>query len=344
MHGGRDLSGIHCAWLLVIGMIAVGGCGEGSEKGDRAGDSESSAVVDSTVGNIAAARVLAPGVISTGGAADELQPSISSDGRSLYFSRRLPDDRFTLYVARRESPDAPWEKPEMLPFSGTFSDQKPFISADQRRLYFTSDRPAPGEDTPNRGRVPWIVERSADTESWGHPRLVDRALTLARTDPELSRFWGQPRGPLEGPDGALYFWAERPDSYGHTDLYRAEPTGKDGQSFDEPANIGPPVNSERYETSAAFAPDGSWIVFGRDEAEDGYGLGDLYVAHRTADGWTEPRNLGPFVNSPAFDASPSISSNGRFLLFSSNRVREGNDAGRHDIYIIELSRLDLSVR
>ncbi|MFW6089808.1 MAG: hypothetical protein ACODAB_08640 [Gemmatimonadota bacterium] len=323
----------------IVPFVAVWAVGCGAPDGAREVEPEP------------AARILGHGVISTGEAADELQPSISADGRTLFFARRVPDGRFTLFAARRGSTDDPddwtdWDEPEMLPFSGDYDDQEPFISADGRRLYFTSNRPAPGSEQANRGREPWVVERTRGNGSgWGEPRPVDPDLTLEPPDtPDLSRFWGQPRGPVEGPDGSLYFWAERPDTRGHTDLYRVEPDTAGG-GYGEPVNLGPPVSSERYETSAAFAPDGSWIIFGRDEDEDGYGLGDLYGARRIGDGWTgawgEPRNLGPLVNSPAFDASPAVTSNGRFLLFSSNRSIEGEGTGRHNIYVIELERLEL---
>lgn len=331
--------------VVPIGLVLAVAC-EPAESGNRSAESAAEAAdAEATTG----ARLLAPAIVSTGEAADELQPSISADGRTLYFARRVPDGRFTLYSARRDQAsewDAAggWGEPERLPFSGTYDDQEPFISADGRRLYFTSSRPAPGSNDLNRGREPWVVERRGEAVGgWGEPRPLDPGLTLERPDDsELSRFWGQPRGPVEGPDGALYFWAERPDTRGHTDLYRVEPDAV-GDGYGEPVNLGAPVNSERYETSAAFTPDGSWIIFGRDEDDDGYGLGDLYISHRTGDGWTdawsETRNLGPLVNSPAFDASPAVTPDGRFLLFSSNRAAEGEGAGRHNIYVIELERV-----
>lgn len=284
------------------------------------------------------ARLLAPGVISTSDAADELQPALTPDGRELYFVRRVPDGRFTIHVSSL-GPGGAWGTPRIASFSGIYADQEPSVSADGNRLYFTSDRPAPGTQEPNRGREPWIVERSAGGD-WGAPRPLEPSLTL---DPpegaELSRFWGQPRGPVEGPDGDLFFWAERPGSLGNTDLYRSpRRSGRLG----EPVNVGAPINSARYETSAAFAPDGSWIIFGRDEEEGGYGLGDLYVSHRSEGGWSEPRNLGPLVNSPGFDSSPAVTPDGKTLLFSSNRATSGSEPGRHSIYAIDLEELDLA--
>lgn len=275
------------------------------------------------------ARLFAPGVISTA-ESDDLHIAFTPDGRTAYFVRRPPGGRFAIHVSHLDD-DGVWSPPAVAPFSGRFSDQEPFVSPDGRRLHFTSDRPLEGTE-PVGGRNAWVMDASA--HGWSEPRRLEAPIRVERPDVDgLGRFWGQARGPVEAADGSLYFWAERPGSLGHTDIYRARRTD-DGWS--EPQNLGSPISSERYETAAAVAPDGRWIVFGRDEAEDGLGLGDLYLAYRTGSGWTRPRNLGPWVNSAAFDFSPRISADGRYLFFSSNRAVDGAGTGRQNIWYVEL--------
>ncbi|HUF11516.1 MAG TPA: hypothetical protein VMN78_00285 [Longimicrobiales bacterium] len=211
---------------------------------------------------------------------DDLHATFTPDGRTVYFVRRVPDGRFTIMYSRFD--DAGWSEARVAPFSGRYADQEPFVSADGRRLYFTSDRPLTGTDAV-RGREAWVVERSGS--GWGEPRRLEAPIRVPRSaapaDPEPGRFWGQARGPAEGPDGALYFWAERPGSLGHTDLYRA-PAVPEPVAFDEPENLGPPISSEYFETGAAFSPDGLVLVFGRDEDPDGFGLGDLFMSRRSS--------------------------------------------------------------
>lgn len=54
-------------------------------------------------------------------------------------------------------------------------------------------------------------------------------------------------------------------------------------------------------------------------AEDSYGDEDLYISVKDANGnWTEPRNLGPSINTSGFEISPFLSADGEKLFFASN--------------------------
>lgn len=89
------------------------------------------------------------------------------------------------------------------------------------------------------------------------------------------------------------------------------------------------LNSENNEGAGCISPDGRFIYFTRCYVQDGLGSCDIYVSERLDDKWGEPRNLGKNVNSPYWDAQPSIASDGRTLFFVSNR--EGG-YGQSDIY------------
>jgi len=97
----------------------------------------------------------------------------------------------------------------------------------------------------------------------------------------------------------------------------------------EPANLGPPINSEAGEASVAISADGLELYFA---GGDPYGLADLWVAKRptTEDDWGEPTNLGSVVNSSAWDAEPAISADGLSLYFASDRP---DGLGQMDIYV-----------
>ena len=64
------------------------------------------------------------------------------------------------------------------------------------------------------------------------------------------------------------------------------------------------------------------------------GLGgyDLYMSLRMEEGWSEPVNLGPAVNSEDHEMGPCLSADGRWLYFSSNRP---GGMGGYDIYRAE---------
>ena len=124
--------------------------------------------------------------------------------------------------------------------------------------------------------------------------------------------------PSESADGFLYFFSSRPGGFGGSDVYSAEITLG---GFGPPTNLGPNVNTEAGESDACVSPDGSYLVF-TSTRDDGFGKGDLYVTFKQPDGtWSPATNLGATVNTESTEFCPSLSPDGRFLFFTSNRPR-----------------------
>jgi Tol biopolymer transport system component len=84
-------------------------------------------------------------------------------------------------------------------------------------------------------------------------------------------------------------------------------------SFGVPKNLGPEINTMDLEATCCLSPNGNEFYFAR--------RGDLWVARReTRDSeWGPSSKLGPIVNSPWDDATPSIPSDGLSLYFDSDR-------------------------
>jgi hypothetical protein len=85
-------------------------------------------------------------------------------------------------------------------------------------------------------------------------------------------------------------------------------------------NLGPTVNSPAWEGGPTISADGLALCFWSDRP-GGYGLNDLWLTTRKAihEGWGTPVNLGPMVNTPAYEDPGSISADGRLLFFDSDR-------------------------
>ena len=62
---------------------------------------------------------------------------------------------------------------------------------------------------------------------------------------------------------------------------------------------------------------------------------DLYVSFRGQDGWSQPRNLGPLVNTKGFDDSGLISPDGKRIVWSSRTTAAS------DIYEIDVEKLGI---
>ncbi|MEM9823544.1 MAG: hypothetical protein AAF985_20840, partial [Bacteroidota bacterium] len=66
--------------------------------------------------------------------------------------------------------------------------------------------------------------------------------------------------------------------------------------------------------------------------EDAYGSNDLYVCFREGpNAWSRPLHLGPAVNSPFRETTPSLSKDGKTLFFSSNRR---SSLGGNDLFMV----------
>jgi Tol biopolymer transport system component len=291
--------------LLVISM-ACGQAGGGIEEASvvtAVGD-------DSTT---AEPTIFAPGVVST--EANELNCAMAPDGSIVVFSE-WKDGSNTLVASRREGDG--WGAREVLPFSGSASDVDPFFSADGTRLYFSSKRPRDADDQTGDSDI-WRVERSASGE-WGEPVLVEGV-----NSPAMDEYYTSISS-----NGAL-FLSVFPEHGSPGDIFRADPV-EDG--YASPERIGGGVSTEHSEHDPFIAPDESYLIFTSDRPE-GFGRGDLWVVFRKSDGgWSEAVNMGPMINTEAYEYCAMLSPDGRELFFTRNAGGNG-DIYRVDAAVIE---------
>ena len=106
------------------------------------------------------------------------------------------------------------------------------------------------------------------------------------------------------------------------DIYISEK--KDGK-WQEPENIGEPINTSGHEASIGLSADGQELFIYRDD----FGDGNIYVSKRDSNKWTKPIKLSTNINSTANETHASVSADGTTLYFVSDR--KGGFGGK-DIY------------
>ena len=79
------------------------------------------------------------------------------------------------------------------------------------------------------------------------------------------------------------------------------------------------INTNSNEGAQSISSDGKLLFFTACNRNDGFGSCDIYFSRNKGGTWSEPRNAGEPVNSPAWESQPSISANGESLFFVSNR-------------------------
>lgn len=127
---------------------------------------------------------------------------------------------------------------------------------------------------------------------------------------------------------------ERDDTYGEKDLYVSV---KDSRGiFSSPRNCGPVVNTWGNEVSPFMAADGVTLYFATD-GRRGYGAMDIWMTKRLDESWlnwSEPLNLGPFINTDGWDAYFTVPAKGDYAYLSTSNPAN-NSA---DIYRVKLSK------
>jgi hypothetical protein len=81
------------------------------------------------------------------------------------------------------------------------------------------------------------------------------------------------------------------------------------------------------------------LVFSSDRP-GGFGGYDLYYSQKTSNGWTEPVNFGPKINSEFDEYRPVVSDHpdfaNRLMIFSSNRP---GGLGGFDLYFVGIPKI-----
>ncbi|MHC4559019.1 MAG: LamG-like jellyroll fold domain-containing protein [Planctomycetota bacterium] len=140
--------------------------------------------------------------------------------------------------------------------------------------------------------------------------------TPTNLGPPVNSSYGEAVSSISSDGLALYFSSSRPGVRGLMVATRetvSDPWG-------EPVNLGPIVNGPGLHNGPSISVDELSLYFHSTRA-GGYGEADIYVTTRetTEDDWGAPVNLGPGVNSSAYEARPSISADGLNLFFVSGR-------------------------
>lgn len=102
--------------------------------------------------------------------------------------------------------------------------------------------------------------------------------------------------------------------------------GKWGQAVLIPGFLNSP---DLNEGAISISPDGKYMYLTICSENIGYGSCDIYISENKDGKWTQPKSLGPVINTRFKETQPSISFDGKTLYFSSDR--EGT-YGKLDIW------------
>ena len=183
---------------------------------------------------------------------------LSADGSKLYLTGCGwgRDSGCDLYVSHSDL--GQWSMPRRLEGSINTSswESQPCVSADGKELYFVSRR--------NGNADIYCSRRNAD-RSWGEPQNLGAPINTK----------GSEMAPFLHPDGrTLYFSSDKHVGMGGFDLFMSR-RGDDGK-WQEPVNLGFPINTSGDEINFFVAADGK-TAFISSQREGGQGGYDIYT-------------------------------------------------------------------
>lgn len=239
-------------------------------------------------------------------------PILSPDGRELYMASNRPGGHggLDIWVARRGSTKEPFGPPQNLPapINSTANDFCP-TPLRGKRLLFVSNRTT--SESCGMGDI--YLTRNNPSHGWRDPEHLACApggpnTSLDEQGPSLVEIDDVPH---------LFFSTSAPSVPG--DIFVSRDLG--------PASKVAELSGPANDIQPNVRKDGREVVFSSQNAQ---GNQDIYSSTRasTDDAWSPPVNLGGAVNTPDNETRPSLSWDGRTLLFG-----RAPAAGPADIYI-----------
>lgn len=247
-------------------------------------------------------QLFAPNFIST--EESEFGSVFSKDNQEFFYAVDVNGKAEIRYSKRI---DDQWTPPKILLSHERYGYNDPFLSPDEKRLYFISKRAIDGVSDPKDVDI-WFVERKEKT--WSEPIHVGTNINSDGNEYYISFT----------DSGTMYFSsntraaAERKES--DYDIYSSKfVNGR----FQKAIALGPTVNTKNYEADVCVAPDESYIIF-CSERPDGFGRGDLYISFKNAEGtWSQSINMGGAINTKHYEYCPFITQDGNYLFFTSQQ-------------------------
>jgi len=225
----------------------------------------------------------APGIVST--EIYEYDGAFAKDLKAFYFIRRGEENKTSaFYEYKYNETTTKWEKSEIAsPWIG-----RPVISPDGETMHL-------GDRYLKRTESGW-----SELQNLEPPTVSNDSMYIMRLSSSAN--------------GTYYF-----DTYKENDsMFPIRYSRLKNGKHEEPKALPKAINTGTFLSHPFIAADESYLLFDA-EREDGYGSSDIHISFKQKDGtWGNGINLGDKINTSAWEASASITPDGKYLFFSRN--------------------------
>lgn len=308
------------SWVGITSTGALYAQGQNSQFGEASNaKGEPAAKASALSANVSSIRNLGNRVNSR---YDDLNPIVTADGSTIYFARKYsinntggkldPQDIWFTSLVHGQWTESKNLGPEV---NTPKADNLCAVSADNTTFYFFV------QTGKHKG---YFGLRRKTSSGW--TKIQSTGLEIENESPFLEASLSM--------NGTAFFFTARTRQNLHynsaedeRDIY-VSLKQSDG-TWGRPINLGPSINSRGDEYSPFLAADGRTLYFSSN-GRAGIGGVDIYMARRTGSGWTEwtqPRNLGPEINTTGFDGYLSVPASGDVAYLATS----GHSLGKADL-------------
>lgn len=261
---------------------------------------------------------------------DELSPRLSSDGKTIFFTRDGHPERFGNNVNQdiwfSELVGDKWNKPTIMPkpINNSGANSLITMTPDNNTIYLSNlydsdgNSDGAGMSISKRNSMGWDVPKEVEIDDFYNDNQY------------VSYFISQDKK-------VLFTAIEQKDSRGGMDLYVSKE--KEDGTYGKPVNLGDQINTFADDFNPYLAADNKTLYY-ITGGLPGYGKEDVWVTKRLDDTWlkwSKPKNLGSGINSSAAEFSFSLTAKGDQAYMVSYEKLDGYK-GAGDLVKVQLSK------
>jgi len=259
-------------------------------------------------------------------------PVVSADGELLIFTSRRPvtdkekeknkESKENIYSATYSKTRKKWNKAIILGENvnepGRHNSAIAISNDGQRMLLYRDDVYGNGD----------IWESTLHGKVWSVPAKLPEPVNSSSHESSASF----------SPDGkTIYFVSDRLGGHGGLDIWMC--TQGEDSTWGKAKNLGTMINTSSDEEGVFMHPDGKTLYFSSKghKSTGGY---DIYKSVCEKGKWSEPINLGSYINTVEDDVFFVLTADGKTGYYSSIKK---SGIGENDIYIIKFIRTEKEI-
>lgn len=252
-------------------------------------------------------------------AANEQNPILSEDGKTLYFTRQNhPDnvggkkDGGDIWYSELQA-DGSWSEAKNMgkPLNNQYANSIIGFSDHGQAIYLHGHYLYNGAKPNSQG----VSVSTKTSNGWSDPEPVLIPYYYTKSD-HLS-------GTMHTSGNIMIVTLQSYDTRGAEDLYVL--FKKSDGSWTEPKNLGKEINTEYQEMTPFLAPDGKTLFFASNGYE-GFGSRDIFMSVRLDNSWkkwSNPKNLGAAVNTEGTELFYFLQEEGTYAYLTSTQNSDG---------------------